>query len=90
MLVVIARKVDLPVITELAATHRTEVACYNTPSQLVLAGSKTSTQTLHQEFKKRKILSTFLPVSAAFHCSSLQTIEQPFRQALEQQTINPP
>jgi acyl transferase domain-containing protein len=90
MLVVIAKKEDIKVIGELVERGGMEVACYNTQSQLVIAGAMEKAKDLYAEMKKKKIISTFLPVSAAFHCKELKAMVPEFESHLKTLNIQPP
>ena len=69
---------------------KVQVANYNTPEQVVLSGSKPEIATLEKVLSKQGYQVTPLPVSAAFHTPFVLHASQPFAQALDQVTFNPP
>jgi acyl transferase domain-containing protein len=59
-----------------------QVACYNTPNNINVAGPLSKLEQAKSQFKSMKITCLFLPVSAAFHCPMLQGMVEPFRDVL--------
>ncbi|WP_107669438.1 type I polyketide synthase [Cyanothece sp. BG0011] len=72
------------------AMSQVQVANYNAPDQVVLSGSKPEIATLEKVLSKQGYKVTPLPVSAAFHTPFVLHASQPFAQALDQVTFNPP
>jgi acyl transferase domain-containing protein/NAD(P)-dependent dehydrogenase (short-subunit alcohol dehydrogenase family)/acyl carrier protein len=60
------------------------IANRNSPTQFVLAGTKTHIQQAADLLAKRSIRARLLPVSAAFHSSLVADARAPFAAALEQ------
>ena len=59
-----------------------EIACYNSPTSVVVAGLKDQINELSAELKTQKIISRALAVSTAFHCRNLEAMASEFQQLL--------
>ncbi|MBP9707607.1 MAG: ACP S-malonyltransferase [Oligoflexales bacterium] len=57
-------------------TEFVEIANYNNPQQLVVAGHKKAVDLLLEELKSQRIIAKLLPVSAPFHCRLMEPARQ--------------
>lgn len=60
-----------------------EIACYNTPTTIIVAGLKNKINDFSVELKAQKVLSKALAVSTAFHCKNLQTMVSDYKKLLD-------
>lgn len=66
------------------------IANYNSPNQVVIAGTKAAVTEAQQVLKAQKLRGIMLPVSAAFHTPLVQHAQQPFAAAMRDVTFQPP
>ena len=75
---------------QLAATAGAVVANDNAPGQVVLAGLRSSLDTVRELAAEHGLRAVTLPVSGAFHSPLMATAQPGLRRALNAMTIRPP
>lgn len=80
---------DYEAIAPLLA-QRAELAAVNAPGLIVLSGERDSIQELSREFSTRKIASTVLQTSHAFHSSMMEPVVSEFERLVSSTERQPP
>ncbi len=82
---------DIARLTEVLKNHPdVSIANYNSPEQVVLAGTKAAVAAIQPVLKASGFNATTLPVSAAFHTTLVGHAQEPFARALRATKFNPP
>ncbi|MGG6285201.1 beta-ketoacyl synthase N-terminal-like domain-containing protein [Leptolyngbya sp. AN03gr2] len=87
----IAVKGDANRIAEILRLHpQVAISNWNSPQQVVLAGTKAGIAALEKVLQQQNIKTTLLPVSRAFHTPLVAHAQQPFAEAIGAIRFNPP
>ena len=87
----IAVKGDVELILDLLkGKSDITIANFNSPSQVVLAGSTQNVQSIKPELEKLGLTVFPLQVSAAFHTSFVEHAQTPFKLAIDKETFQEP
>ena len=87
----IAVKGDVEKIQNLLKDHsEVTIANFNSPSQVVLAGSTKAVQAIKPKLEKLGLTVYPLQVSAAFHTSFVEHAQAPFKLAIQKETFKKP
>lgn len=79
-----------PIAQAIADFPQVNIANWNSPQQLVLAGNSEEIIQVKQFLEQRNYKATLLPVSAAFHTNLVGHAQSKFAQAVSQVTFHPP
>ena len=87
----IAVKGNVELVQDLLNSNRdVTIANFNSPSQVVLAGSTQAVQLIKPELEKLGLTVFPLQVSAAFHTTFVEHAQAPFKLAIEKETFQEP
>ncbi|MDG5901370.1 acyltransferase domain-containing protein, partial [Shewanella xiamenensis] len=89
--VILKQKQDIEAINDcLAQFDDVKIANYNSPTQLVIAGTTTATQQAAKAIGDLGFKAIALPVSGAFHTPLVAHAQKPFSQAIDKAQFNTP
>ncbi|WP_284198771.1 beta-ketoacyl synthase N-terminal-like domain-containing protein, partial [Shewanella decolorationis] len=89
--VILKQKQDIEAINDcLAQFDGVKIANYNSPTQLVIAGTTTATQQAAKAIGDLGFKAIALPVSGAFHTPLVAHAQKPFSEAIDKAQFNTP
>jgi len=86
----LAGKIDLKTLQQHLNQTKVQIANYNAPNQVVLAGPNKAIEAVRPTLKKHGYRTIPLPVSAAFHTSLVGHAHKPFAQMVNKARIKRP
>lgn len=78
MLIVRFSDENKTVVSAVVKDYDVEIASYNTPNTVLVAGPMHKLDQARDKFKQLKITCLSMPVSAAFHCRTLEPMRIPY------------